>query len=97
MTFGFFAGPWLQEYTDIRDRLNEHFDLDKLHDLTTELQKKIEDSKRTVPIPKLSDRALLRLEKEKVKRQRIEEQIREEGLPVTPEVISSLKTASMTC
>lgn len=54
--------------------------------MTGELQDRIVESNRTVPIPKLSDRALLRLEKEKVKRQRIEEQLRDTGVAVTPQV-----------
>ena len=85
-TFNLVAGPWLQEHTDLRDRLNEQLDIDILRNLTRELQKRVEDSNRTTPIPKLSDRARLRLEKEGLKRQRIEEQIKEEGRPVTPEV-----------
>ena len=80
------AGPWLQEHTDLRDILNEQLDLEKLRSLTKELQRRIEDSGRTIPVPKLSDRALLRLEKERAKRQRIEEQLKEDGIMVTPEV-----------
>lgn len=80
------AGPWLQEHTDLRDTLNEQLDLEKLRSLTKELQRRIEDSGRTTPVPKLSDRALLRLEKERAKRQRIEEQLKEDGITVTPEV-----------
>ena len=80
------AGPWLQEHTDLRDTLNEQLDVEKLRSLTKELQTRIESSGRTQPIPRLSDRALLRLEKERAKRQRVEEQLKEDGVAITPEV-----------
>lgn len=78
----------MQEHTDLRDTLNEQLDVEKLRSLTKELQSRIENSGRSKPIPKLSDRALLRLEKEQAKRQRIEEQLKEDGVVVTPEVTS---------
>ena len=80
------AGNWLQEHTDLRDQLNANFSLQELKKLTKEMQRRIEGCGRTEPQPKLSERALLRLEKEQQKRQRIEEQLREEGTEVSQEV-----------
>ena len=80
------AGNWLQEYTDLRDQLNANFSLQELRKLTKEMQRRIEGCGRTEAQPKMSERALLRLEKEQQKRQRIEDQLREEGTEVSQEV-----------
>lgn len=81
-----FAGSWLQEHTDLRDKLTAHIKAEDLRAIAAELRQRIEKSNRTEPIPKLSERAILRLEQENIKRQRIEQQLQEEGIAATPEV-----------
>ena len=81
------AGNWLQEHTDLRDKLNGEFSVEGLRQMAQEMLRRIESCGRTVPQPKMSERARLRLEQENVKRQRIEEQARiesvEQGLEVS--------------
>lgn len=85
------AGDWLQEHTDLREELLKEFNAADLRNLAIEMQRRIEASGRPVPQPKLSDRALQRLERERTKRLRIEEQLRLDGKEVTPEVRSKVK------
>lgn len=70
----------------MRDELLGDFDLESLRCMASEMQRRIENCRRTEPQPKMSERALLRLEREQAKRQRIEEQLRLEGEEVTPAV-----------
>ena len=83
------TGNWLQEHTDLRDQLNGEFSVEGLRKMTQEMLTRIESSGRTVPQPKMSERARLRLEQESVKRQRIEEQARIESVEQGIEVIAS--------
>lgn len=82
-------GNWLQEHTDLRDRLAVEFSVEGVREMTQEMQRRIEACGRTVPEPKMSERARLRLEQESVKRQRIEEQERIEAVEKGLEVQAS--------
>lgn len=70
------AGDWLQEFTDLRDRLNDHrLDVPKIRAIAMEMIDRIQVCGRTKPIPKLSDRARLRLERDAaVAQARLEQQ-----------------------
>ncbi|GAX81381.1 hypothetical protein CEUSTIGMA_g8812.t1 [Chlamydomonas eustigma] len=73
-------GPWLSEHHDLRDKVNcGGLSLQGLIDEVVKvLDVRIKESGRTYPVPKLSERALKRLEKEAAIKAAIEEQKREE-------------------
>lgn len=74
------AGPWLTEFTDLREQLNRSHDWDteRLRDLAYEAIGRIEASGRTHPVPAISARQLARIEAETARQRAIEEQRREE-------------------
>ena len=80
----------MQEHTDLRDKLNGEFSVEGLRQMAQEMLRRIESCGRTFPQPKMSERARLRLEQENVKRQRIEEQARIEGVEQGLEVSNLL-------
>ncbi|KAI3428361.1 hypothetical protein D9Q98_006741 [Chlorella vulgaris] len=73
-------GPWLTEFTDLRDQLNHSHDWDteQLRAVVFELLGRIEACGRTQPQPALSARALARMQAEAGLQAAIEEQKREE-------------------
>lgn len=75
-------GPWLAEFTDLRDALNERgLTADALAAISAEALARIEAavaSGRTDPVPVLSERARMRLEKEEAVAAAVEEAAREE-------------------
>ena len=73
------AGPWLTEFTDLREALNRSHDwgVEQLRGLAMEVLARIEVTGRTHPVPALSARALARMEAEAAKAAAIEEQQRE--------------------
>lgn len=74
-------GPWLTEFTDLREQLNKShdgWDGEKLRALTLEVLGRIEATGRTHPVPAISARQLARMEAEAAKQRAIEEQAREE-------------------
>ena len=82
------AGPWLAEHVDLRDQLNGvRMDIASTRKVTLELQRRIMASGRTWPEPRLSERALLRMEAEERKQEAVAEQRRldaaSEGLQVS--------------
>ena len=59
------AGPWLQEFTDLRDRLNTNrVKMDDIKEINDELDVRIAGIGRDHPIPKVSERALARMQRE---------------------------------
>lgn len=74
------SGPWLTEFTDLRDQLNHSHDWDteQLRAVVFELLGRIEACGRTQPQPALSARALARMQAEAGLQAAIEEQKREE-------------------
>ena len=59
------AGPWLQEFTDLRDKINTaKLEIEIIRSIVAELDVRIPKTGRTHPIPKLSERALARMERE---------------------------------
>lgn len=73
------AGPWLTEFTDLREDLNRSYNwsTDQLRALVHDAIGRIEATGRTHPVPALSARALARMEAEAAKQAAIEEQQRE--------------------
>lgn len=73
-------GPWLTEFTDLRESLNRSHEwgTEDLRALTLDLMGRIEATGRTHPVPALSARALARMEAEAALQRAIEEQQREE-------------------
>jgi hypothetical protein len=73
------AGPWLTEFTDLREQLNRSHEwgTDQLRALAHDAIARIEATGRTHPVPALSARALARMEAEAAKHAAIEEQQRE--------------------
>ena len=74
------AGPWLTEFTDLREQLNhaQDWDMEQLRGLVFEVLARIEATGRTHPVPALSARALARMQAEAGKQAAIEEQQREQ-------------------
>jgi hypothetical protein len=75
------AGPWLTEFTDLRDQINlggAEWDTERLRQLIMEMLGRIEACGRTYPVPVLSARALARMEAEAGREAAIAEQQREE-------------------
>lgn len=74
-------GPWLTEFTDLRDQLNRshEWDTERLRGLVMDMLERIEATGRTHPVPALSARALARMEAEARLQQAIAEQAREEA------------------
>jgi tRNA-dihydrouridine synthase 1 len=72
-------GPWLAEFTDLRDALNQHdlggADLDRI---AAECVSRIRACGRSTPIPALSPRALARLAREEAVAAAVAEAAREE-------------------
>ena len=59
------AGPWLQEFTDLRDKINAFkLDIETIRSVVAELDIRIPKTGRNHPIPKISERALARMERE---------------------------------
>lgn len=59
------AGPWLQEFTDLRDKLNTNkIGMEQIRQVNDELDIRIAETGRDHPIPKISERALARMERE---------------------------------
>lgn len=59
------AGPWLQEFTDLRDKINTlKLEFSMIREVIAELDVRIPQTGRTYPIPKISERALARMERE---------------------------------
>lgn len=60
-----FAGPWLQEFTDLRDKINTlKLEFSMIREVIAELDVRIPQTGRSYPIPKISERALARMERE---------------------------------
>lgn len=60
-----FAGPWLQEFTDLRDKINTlKLEFSMIQEVIAELDARIPQTGRNYPIPKISERALARMERE---------------------------------
>jgi len=72
-------GPWLSEYTDLRDELNigKDVDLDRAVEMCNEIMTRAEESGRDYPIPQISARKLAKMEEEAAKKAAIEEQERQ--------------------
>ena len=61
----YFAGPWLQEFTDLRDKINTlKLEFSMIREVIAELDLRIPQTGRNYPIPKISERALARMERE---------------------------------
>ena len=76
------AGPWLAEFTDLRDLLNRQqhgFGMQHVRAIAEEVQSRMLALGRAHAIPKLSERALARLEAEAAVAAAVAEQQREEG------------------
>ena len=59
------AGPWLQEFTELRDRLNTNrIDIKAIRQINDELETEITKTGREHPVPKISARAIARMERE---------------------------------
>ena len=59
------AGPWLQEFTDLRDKINTaKLEIEIIRSVVAELDVRISKTGRNYPIPKVSERALARMERE---------------------------------
>lgn len=59
------AGPWLQEFTDLRDKINTlKLEFSMIREVIAELDVRIPQTGRNYPIPKISERALARMERE---------------------------------
>lgn len=62
---GWLAGPWLQEFTELRDKLNTtKLDVSAIRKINEELEAEIAKTGRDHPIPKVSARAIARMERE---------------------------------
>ena len=76
------SGAWLSEFTDLRDRLNQQhksFGVEDIREIAREVVCRIEGLDRDYPVPKLSERALARMEREATMAAAIAEQNREES------------------
>ena len=61
----FCTGPWLSEFTDLRDKINAlKLDIPVIREVMTELDVRIPETGRSHPVPKISERALARMERE---------------------------------
>lgn len=59
------TGPWLQEFTDLRDKINTlKLEFSMIREVIAELDLRIPQTGRNYPIPKISERALARMERE---------------------------------
>lgn len=59
------AGPWLQEFTDLRDKVNTlKLTFSIIQEVVAELDVRIPQTGRNYPVPKMSERALARMERE---------------------------------
>ena len=85
----------MQEHTDLREDLNKWLTPDSLRSVATRMQQRIRECGRIVPQPKISDRVLARMQMAQNKRQRIEEQLREDGIDPTPQVSSQVWARSL--
>lgn len=77
------AGHWLPEFTDLRDQMNKQvpgFSIEHMRSVALEAIRRIEASGRDYAIPKLSERALARMEAEAARAAAMEEQGNEERL-----------------
>ena len=77
------AGHWLPEFTDLRDLMNKQapgFSIQHMRSIALEAKERIEASGRDFAIPKLSERALARMEAEAARAAAMEEQSKEERL-----------------
>ena len=77
------AGHWLPEFTDLRDQMNKQvpgFSIQHMRSIALEAIRRIEASGRDYAIPKLSERALARMEAEAARAAAMEEQGKEERL-----------------
>ncbi|KAK9908593.1 hypothetical protein WJX75_000138 [Coccomyxa subellipsoidea] len=75
-------GAWLSEFTDLRDRLNQQhktFGVADIREIARDVVFRIEGLGRDYPVPKLSERALARMEREAAMAAAIAEQNREES------------------
>ncbi|CAL8460605.1 g134 [Coccomyxa elongata] len=75
-------GAWLSEFTDLRDRLNQQhksFGVEDIREIAREVVCRIEGLGRDYPVPRLSERALARMEREAAMAAAIAEQNREES------------------
>lgn len=75
-------GDWLQEHTDLRDDIlhnGRELTLDRLLHLAEEMGRRIEESGRDHPVPKLSERQLARQKKEAALAAAVAEQQREDA------------------
>lgn len=76
------SGSWLSEFTDLRDRLNQQhksFGVADIREIAEEVVSRIGVLGRDYPVPKLSERALARMEREAAMTAAIAEQNREEA------------------
>ena len=76
------SGAWLSEFTDLRDRLNQQhktFGVADIREIARDVIFRIEGLGRDYPVPKLSERALARMEREAAMAAAIAEQNREES------------------
>lgn len=59
------AGAWLQEFTDLRDKINTlKLEFSMIREVIAELDVRIPQTGRDYPVPKISERALARMERE---------------------------------
>ena len=59
------AGPWLSEFTDLRDKINAFkLDIPTIRAVVAELDVRIPGTGRNYPVPKLSERAIARMERD---------------------------------
>ena len=77
------AGHWLPEFTDLRDQMNRQvhgFSIQHMRRIALEARSRILASGRDYAIPKLSERALARMEAEAARSAAVEEQGKEDRL-----------------
>ena len=77
------AGHWLPEFTDLRDQMNKQvpgFGIQHMRGIALEAVRRIEASGRDHAVPKISERALARMEAEAARTAAMEEQGKEERL-----------------
>lgn len=73
-------GPWLQEFTDLRDKINTaKLEIEIIRSVVAELDVRISKTGRNYPIPKVSERALARMEREAAMAGAIAEQQRQDA------------------
>lgn len=77
------AGHWLPEFTDLRDQMNKQipgFGIQHMRGIALEAVRRIEASGRDHAVPKISERALARMEAEAARAAAMEEQGKEDRL-----------------